>query len=588
MTDKQLDVLINIVAGVESGGQIYGNRRYDAYAAPYKNSQEEHTCTLGYPQFYGHNARKLCQRIFEADKTTFRKNDTAKIENRLTQDWVAIKWNPSVSEKSALLKIISSDVGKKIQDEMFKEDLQVFINDAIAYGISDVGAQIMYCEIRHLGGKSPTERIFKRADKPYTADTIYSSLLLDQKDTSNSNQVGDKKYQSRHQKCVEWVHKYIDNSVNVKNEINEKDVNLKMTVDEYIQKVIDIAKAEIGYLEKKSNKSLDNKTANAGSANYTKYGRDMHNLYPAIMDFPAAWCDAFVDWCFYKAYGVSNSKALLAGNYDDYTIASAQLYKNKGAWYKSNPKVGDQIFFTNASGGICHTGLVVKVTKTQVIAIEGNTSSASGVVANGGCVREKTYPLSYSRIAGYGRPAYEKFCSKGVVNNNTVTTPSTSTSVTKLNETKKWNGIVTADSLNVRTWAGSENPECSFSPLKKNTEVKVCDSIKASDGSTWYYIKYNKKYGFVHSGYIKKKTNSLTLESAKYKDNKVSGLYKTTSNLKMRYIAGKITKKNIITVIPKGDKVQCYGYYNMVGGTKWYLVAYKSYTGYVSSKYLKK
>ena len=47
----------------------------------------------------------------------------------------------------------------------------------------------------------------------------------------------------------------------------------------YASKVIEVALAEVGYLEKKSNKNLDSKTANAGSANYTKYGRDMHKLY---------------------------------------------------------------------------------------------------------------------------------------------------------------------------------------------------------------------------------------------------------------------------------------------------------------------
>ena len=35
------------------------------------------------------------------------------------------------------------------------------------------------------------------------------------------------------------------------------------------EKVILIAKNEIGYLEKKSNSQLDDKTANAGSGNYT-------------------------------------------------------------------------------------------------------------------------------------------------------------------------------------------------------------------------------------------------------------------------------------------------------------------------------
>ena len=63
MTDKELDILVNIIGGVESGGQVYGKRRYDAYAEPYKNSPTEHTVTLGWCQFYGNNARKLCQMI---------------------------------------------------------------------------------------------------------------------------------------------------------------------------------------------------------------------------------------------------------------------------------------------------------------------------------------------------------------------------------------------------------------------------------------------------------------------------------------------------------------------------------------------
>lgn len=41
------------------------------------------------------------------------------------------------------------------------------------------------------------------------------------------------------------------------------------------QKVITIALAEVGYLEKASNAQLDDKTANAGKKNFTKYARDM-------------------------------------------------------------------------------------------------------------------------------------------------------------------------------------------------------------------------------------------------------------------------------------------------------------------------
>jgi len=179
----------------------------------------------------------------------------------------------------------------------------------------------------------------------------------------------------------------------------------------YVSKVIKIAKAEVGYLEKsktayqKNPSILYEKAAGAGSDNYTKYGKEMHEIYPAVMDFPAYWCDAFCDWCFFKAYGVSNAKKLLAGDFNDYTVASAQLYKNKKAYYKS-PQVGDQIFFNNGIK-ICHTGIVYKVAGNYVYTIEGNTSGASGVVSNGGGVAKKKYLKTYNRIDGYGRPKYD-------------------------------------------------------------------------------------------------------------------------------------------------------------------------------------
>ena len=178
-----------------------------------------------------------------------------------------------------------------------------------------------------------------------------------------------------------------------------------------VSKVIDIAKKEVGYLEKKDGNLnyLYEKTLNAGKNNYTKYGRDMHLLYPEVMDYPAAWCDCFVDWCFMKAYGVSNARKLLGGNFDDYTVASAQLYKDKNAWHTKDPKVGDQIFFKN-SKRICHTGIIVEIlpNSNMIVTVEGNTSGSNGVISNGGAVCRKYYKMYEDNIAGFGRPAYGK------------------------------------------------------------------------------------------------------------------------------------------------------------------------------------
>jgi hypothetical protein len=164
-----------------------------------------------------------------------------------------------------------------------------------------------------------------------------------------------------------------------------------------LDKLFKVAVNEIGYLEKKTNSQLDSKTANAGSNNYTKYGKAMGcNGQP--------WCDAFVDWCFVQAYGKEEASKLLGG-FSNYTPTSAQYYKNMKRWH-TTPKAGDQIFFKNNTR-ICHTGIVYYVTSALVYTIEGNTSGGSGVIANGGGVCKKHYLLTNASIAGYGRPDYD-------------------------------------------------------------------------------------------------------------------------------------------------------------------------------------
>lgn len=70
----------------------------------------------------------------------------------------------------------------------------------------------------------------------------------------------------------------------------------------------------------------------------------------------------------------------------------------------------------------------------------------------------------------------------------------------------------------------------------------------------------------------------------------LKGTYVTTGDVHMRNDAG-VTKKSLC-VIPKGTKVECYGYYSLSTGVKWlYIqVAMKgiTYTGFTSSRYLKK
>lgn len=176
-----------------------------------------------------------------------------------------------------------------------------------------------------------------------------------------------------------------------------------------INKLLAVATAEIGYLEKKTNAQLDHPTANAGDNNWTKYARDLDALGLYIGKKNGyAWCDMFVDWCFVTAFGLDVALTLTCQPKPGYgagCTSSANYYKQKGRFFKSGPQPGDQIFFTKDGGKtMYHTGIVVKVEGGKVYTIEGNTSSASGVIANGGCVRQKSYSINYARIGGYGRP----------------------------------------------------------------------------------------------------------------------------------------------------------------------------------------
>lgn len=178
-----------------------------------------------------------------------------------------------------------------------------------------------------------------------------------------------------------------------------------------IDRVIATAKAEVGYLEKKSNANLDSFSANSGYNNYTKYARDLDatGLYNSPKQ-GYSWCDIFVDWCFVKTFGLAAAIKMQGQSMHGVGAGcteSASYYKAIGRFYKT-PQVGDQIFFsTNSGRTMYHTGLVYSVDNTYVYTIEGNTSKASGVVANGGGVAYKSYKRNYWQIGGYGRPRWE-------------------------------------------------------------------------------------------------------------------------------------------------------------------------------------
>ena len=204
--ESDYTILTNIIGAVESGGQVYGNRNYAAYAGPNNATANEVTITLGWAQHYGYEAQRLIQNIYNKNPNAFLAIDKKKlILNALRKDWVATRWNPSSAEKSVLISLITSEAGKACQDELFKSYMQSFVADCKRIYTNNAWAVIMYCQIRHLGGPNAAKRIFDKCENDYSLNSIMSALKEDQADGSSSSQVGDSIFWSRHVKCCEFL-----------------------------------------------------------------------------------------------------------------------------------------------------------------------------------------------------------------------------------------------------------------------------------------------------------------------------------------------------------------------------------------------
>lgn len=139
--------------------------------------------------------------------------------------------------------------------------------------------------------------------------------------------------------------------------------------------LIKTASEEIGYIGKKSNSQLDDKTANA-QGKYTKYARDLYNAsYYNGNKNGYDYCCVFVDWCFWKASGCDKK---IADKYKPVGIYGAGVNYIKGMFPKDRidmvPRVGDQIIYKTTKGELYHTGIVSNVDMEHgtIDTIEGN------------------------------------------------------------------------------------------------------------------------------------------------------------------------------------------------------------------------
>lgn len=210
--DKQnITVLRKILYAVESGDQAYGKQDYSCFAGVGANCSNEKAITIGAGQWYAGEAKELLHRIQRANPKLFKDMDTAGLEkDLLMKNWDTYAVTAESVKGKCIVDIISTDLGKKCQDQYMEDQIQAYIPIIEkAYGTMPDSAMMECINILHQGGFDALKRILSKTPEPYTADKIYVTLCRDPADPT-PNQVGD--YTDRQKAVINMIHTYADNT----------------------------------------------------------------------------------------------------------------------------------------------------------------------------------------------------------------------------------------------------------------------------------------------------------------------------------------------------------------------------------------
>lgn len=325
---------------------------------------------------------------------------------------------------------------------------------------------------------------------------------------------------------------------------------------------------QVGYLEKRSNSNLDSKTGNAGYNNYTKYSRDVNNM--GLMGCQGQpWCAVYQFWICAQIFGKQKALEIMGSGF--YNCNSVKAHsKSKGTWH-STPKLGALVIFRNGahigrvisiSGNTIRTneGNTSSGSLNNVEANGGCVAEKSYTIGNSqidGYVwidygEDFSDGTDYWKATGTATATVDNLYVRAYPNGEIIgelmkgnrfeingvtsgkwtqinvagigvgwvwtaytkkdgvqtTEPPKQEIANKQDRTQRlFVGKVTASSLNVRTWAGTEFPQIKSNPtLNRGNLVDVMNYTQtANDGSKWYYIRIAGKYhGFVSAEYVER------------------------------------------------------------------------------------
>ena len=165
----------------------------------------------------------------------------------------------------------------------------------------------------------------------------------------------------------------------------------------YVDKVLEIAKSQLGYEE--------------GPNNYNKFGKELSAVgYFNGNKTNVEWCGSYNYWYILKACipeNRSDSEKKWDALYFTYQPSKdncacgckygAQYFRNAKAFY-STPKLGD-IAFYGTKGSEYHQGIVCEIlNSTQFYAYEGNSNN-----------KVRKIKRNISECSGFGRPRYDGY-----------------------------------------------------------------------------------------------------------------------------------------------------------------------------------
>ena len=546
MQKNNIEVLRKILYAVESGGQVYGRQNYAAFIGAGTNCANEKAITIGAGQWYAGEAKRLLQKIQRVNPAQFKKLDTQSIESDLLKkDWSTYAIAATSAKAKCIVAIINSTTGKKCQDELMDEQITEYAASiAKAYGSMPDTAMMECINIIHQGGSSALKRILAKTAKPYTAKSIYAALNTDPADP-RTNQVGD--YTTRQKKVYEFITKYASDTATgaATTTENKKEESTMSTAQQRIDKAIT-------WMEETA------KDDRHGYCQDHRWGED--GDYDCSSAVITAWEQAGVPvkskgatytgnmLSVFKANGFvdvtaqvnrSTGAGLVRGDVLLNTVHHTAMYcgdgkeveasiNEKGTAHGGTP--GDQTGkeflirtyrnypWTNVlryTGGnstsataknyleIGDSGSAVKT--MQLMLIECGYScglyGADGEFGSGTDAALRKFQKDNSLVIDgqYGSASKMRLTAlhnaKASGNGSENKTPS---------KTPKWVGAVNTNELNVRTGAGTENSKLTAYPLlRQHNLVDVCDTVRAADGTDWYYIRIaGKYYGYVCGKYI--------------------------------------------------------------------------------------